>query len=119
MMLESVLADIVQQFLHLRNLDHTRTAKRIQRIVRKPAMPNIAAHLPGSIVSRKARKAHLLRLDQSDHGAVSILFTYGPSDDFLEVHLERTEEVLRQICAVEAHRLVRIAAIIVVPIKQR
>src|SRR5580765_5529915 len=44
-MLEALLADVVQQGLHLWNLDHARATESVQRIVRKPSLAHVAAHL--------------------------------------------------------------------------
>ena len=42
MMLKAVLADVAQQLLHLRNLNHASAAKGIQRIVGKRTLADIA-----------------------------------------------------------------------------
>src|SRR5439155_6319589 len=55
-MFESVLADVPQQPLQLRNLHHSRSAKRLERIVRKLAFTHIPTNLPGQIVRRKSRE---------------------------------------------------------------
>src|SRR5271165_5064988 len=49
-MFESVLADVMQQLLQLRNLHHTHTAKRIQRIVGERTFSDISAHHSGGVV---------------------------------------------------------------------
>src|SRR5579859_2923302 len=102
-MLKAVLADIVEQFLHPRNLDHSSSAESIQRIVGESAFTHVTAHLPGGVVGGKTSKTHGLRLDQPHAGAKGILFSDGARNDFLEIHFRRPEEVLRQIRTVEAY----------------
>ena len=51
MMLESVFTDVMQKFLHLRNLDHASAAESVERIISEAAFTNIAAHLTGGVVS--------------------------------------------------------------------
>ena len=116
--LEAVLANVVQQLLHFWNFNHSRAAKGIQRIVCKTTFAYIATYLAGSIIRRKAREAHLLRLDKSNHGALCVFLADRAGDDFLEVHLERPEEMFRQISAVKANCLIGISPVIVIPIKQ-
>jgi len=119
MMLEAVLADITQQFLHLWNLNHACPAEGMQRIVGKRTLTDIARDLPGKVVGGEASEAHCSSLYCSIQCAVRILFANGSGDDLLEVHFHALiEEVFRQIRAVKAHRLVRVVPVVVVPIQQ-
>src|SRR5215467_10055296 len=102
----------------MRNLHNPSTAKSVQRIIGEAAFANVATHLSGRIVGREARKTHLLGLDQADHCAVSIVLAYRSRNDFLKIHLERPEKMLWKIGAVEAHRLIRIVGVVVVPVEQ-
>ena len=48
--LKSVLANEVQQLLHLRNFDHAGATEGVERIISEPALANIAAHFASSVV---------------------------------------------------------------------
>src|SRR2546423_9827270 len=110
------LADIPQQFLHLWNFHHARSPERHQRIVGESPLAYIATHAADRVLGRKSRETHRARLDQADARTVGIILAHGARDYFLIIHLDRPEEVLRQIRTVKTHGLVRIGAIIVVPI---
>ena len=60
---ETVLADEMEQFLHMGNFNHARATKRVQRVVGEPALAYVAPHPPGSVIGREAGKAHLFGLD--------------------------------------------------------
>ena len=64
MVLEAVLADVMQQLLHLWNFDNAGAAESVQRIVGKPSLADVTAHLARGVVGGEAGKAHLFRLDQ-------------------------------------------------------
>src|SRR5215472_3761015 len=100
-MFESVLADVVQQLLHLRDFDNPCAPECVQGIVGKATFAQIAAHFPRSVIGRESSETHLLRLDQADHGSKRILLAHGSSNDLLKIHLERTEEMLGEIRAME------------------
>src|SRR4051794_40578886 len=101
MMFKTLFADVVQQPLHLGNLDHTGAAERVQTIIGEAALTDIAAHSTRSVVGRETREAHLFRLNQPNTGAKGILLANGAGDDFLEVHFHRTEEVLGKVRAMK------------------
>src|SRR5205814_10557899 len=92
---------------------------RRKRIVGESPLANVSTHAPGGIVGRETRKTHRSRLDQANAGSVRVVLAYRARDNFLIVHLYGAEEMLRQVRAVKAHSLVRIAAVVVVPILQR
>src|SRR5450755_3512111 len=92
-MFESVLADIVQEFLHLPDFDHARSTEGVERVVGEPSLTNVATHLACRVVGGEACKAHLLGLDQSDTGAESVLLAYRTGNDFLKIHLHRAEKM--------------------------
>src|SRR6266699_2131316 len=117
-MLETVLADMPQQLLQLRDFYDARASESIQGIIRKPAFSDVTAHFPGSIVGGESRKTHPLRLDEPDTCPESIFLAHGACDDFLEIHLHGTEKVLWQVGAVEAHCLVGIRSVVVIPIEE-
>src|ERR1700692_4970483 len=50
MVFKAVLADITQQLLHLRNLNHSCPAERMQRVVGKCTLAYIAGDLSGEVV---------------------------------------------------------------------
>ena len=116
---ETVLADVVEQFLHMGDFNHARAAKGIQRIVGELALAYVAAHPAGCVVGGEAGKAHFFRLDQSHAGAESVFFAHGTGDDFLEIHFHGTEKVLGKIRAMEADRLIGISSVVVIPVQKR
>src|SRR5438094_4646696 len=93
-------------------------AKGIERVIGEPAFANIPAHPARGVVSRETGEAHLLWFDQADNCTVSIFFAHGARNDLLKIHLERAEEVLRKVRAMEAHSFVRVGSVIVIPVEQ-
>src|ERR1035437_8690499 len=118
--LEAVFADVAKQRLHVRDLHHAGPAEGVQRVVGERALADVAANYAGEIVSREARKAHGAGLHRAVERAVGVLLANGARDDELIVHLHAFfEKMLRQVRAVEAHRLIWVLAVVVVPIEQR
>ncbi len=74
---------------------------------------------PVEVIGGEAREAHRASLHAAHAGAEGVLLAHRAGDDGLEVHDDVFKEVLRQIGAVEADALVRIAAVVVVPVEQR
>src|ERR1700733_662350 len=118
MVLKAALADKMQQLLQFRNLNHARAAEGVERVVGESSFSNVAAHLPASIIGGEARKAHLLRLDEPDAGSEGIFFTHGAGNNLLKIHLHGTEEMFRQIRAVEADCLVGVRSVVIVPVEK-
>src|SRR5579863_5051022 len=58
MMLESFAANVLEQFLQLRNLSNTRPAKCLQGIIGELAWPGVPANHATPIIGRVARVAH-------------------------------------------------------------
>ena len=58
-------------------------------------------------------------LDAAHAGAEGVLLADGSGDDGLKIHDDVAEEMLRQVGAVEADGLVRVVAVVVVPVEQR
>ena len=116
---ETVLADEMQQLLHMGNLNDTRATKGVQWVVGELALADVASHPPGCVVGGEAGKAHLFRLDQSHTRTERVFFTHGAGNDFLEIHFHRTKEVLGQIRAMEADRFIGISSVVIVPVEKR
>src|SRR6185503_10002003 len=116
---EALAADMLQQLLQLRNLRHARAAECLQRIFREPSRARISAHDPAPVVRRITRIAHHARLYTSNASPERIQLAHRTRDDLLVVHLHVFEEVLRQVRAVEAHALVRVGSVVVIPVQQR
>src|SRR5579872_3876540 len=115
-MLESVLADVVQQFLQMRNLYHPNAAECIQRVAGEFSLADIAANYSGDVVGREAGKAHRARLHAAHNGAERVVLANRSRDDFLEVHADVLEEMLGQVAAMKADGLVWIVAVVVIPV---
>src|ERR1022692_814826 len=115
-MLKSLLADVMQQLLHLRNLHNSGAAKRLQRIVGESSFADVASDASKCVVSREARKAHGTGFHLSNTSPKGVLLPHRSGNDRLEVHLHVAEEVLGKIRAMEADGLVGIRPVIVVPI---
>src|ERR1700722_1730856 len=109
-MLESVLADVMQQLLQLRDLHHAYTAERIKGSTGERAFAYVSANHPGCVVGGEARKAHRPRFYAAHDCAERILLADRSGDDLLEVHAHVLEKMLGQVAAMEAHGLVRIVA---------
>src|SRR5208282_1045296 len=65
-MLESLTANVLQEFLKLRNLRHTRSAECFEWILREAPRAGVPPHYATPIVGRKTRKAHRARLHAAD-----------------------------------------------------
>jgi hypothetical protein len=92
--------------------------KVFERVVGELAFAHIAANGAVAIVGREARETHRTRLHAAHARSVSVLAAHRAGDDLLEVHAAFLEEVLGEIAAMEADGLVRVFAVIVVPIEQ-
>src|ERR1051326_518679 len=117
-MLETLLANIAQQFLKLGDAHNARAAEGLQRIIGNLAFADITANDPFAVARRETRETHRTRLHQPDAGPVGILLAHRAGDDLLKIHLHAAEEMLGKVAAVEADSLVRILAVIIVPIEQ-
>src|ERR1700722_2491703 len=118
MVLESVFANVVKKLLHSRNLDDPGAAKSFQRIIRERSPADVSTNSSRLVIRREACIAHRAGFNAAHAGTEGIVLANGTGDDLLIVHLDVTEEVLRQITAVEADRLIRMAAVVIVPIEQ-
>lgn len=119
MMFKTVLANVAQKFLHARDLDHARSAERIQGVIGERAFADIAAHNAAAVVGGEAREAHRPRFYTPYARAERVFFTDCSGNDFLEVHAHILKEMLGEIAAVEADCLVGVVAVVIVPVEQR
>jgi len=78
-MLEALLANEVQQLLHLRDFDYARAPEGIERVVGKFAFAYVAPHFASGVIRRETRKAHLLGLDEADAGSKVFSFPTVPA----------------------------------------
>ncbi len=86
----------------------------------KAPLAYVAGDPAGEVVGRETGKAHGAGFDGAVERAVRVFLADGARDDELVVHLYAfTEEVLGQVGAVEADGLVRVVAVVVVPVKER
>ena len=85
----------------------------------KRAFAHIAPHRSLAIIGRESGETHGAGFDPAHAGSKGILLANRAGNDLLEIHPHILEEVLRQIAAVEAHRLVGIVSVIIVPVEQR
>src|ERR1700674_2405406 len=118
MVLESVFTDVTQKSLHLRDLDYPGAPKGFQGIVRERTHADVATNSSRPVIRGKARIAHRAGFNVPHAGAEGIFLANGACNDLLIVHLDITEEMLGQVATVEADRLIRIAAIVIVPVEQ-
>src|SRR6266567_8981371 len=116
--LKAVLADKMQQLLHSSNLDNSCATEGVQRVVSESALANVAAYRARRVVGGEASEAHGIGLDQPHACAKCVLLAHCAGNDFLEIHLCRAEEMLGQVRAMEAYRLVRVFAVVVIPIEK-
>src|SRR5438874_811460 len=105
-MLEAVLADVAQQLLQAGNLDHARAAEGLERIGREGAAADVAAHFSRQVICREPGKAHGAGLDPPDAGPECVRLPHSAGNDLLEIHPDALEEMLRQVAAMEADRLI-------------
>jgi hypothetical protein len=76
-MFKAIFADVVQQFLHLRDLNNSGTTEGIQWVIGKPSLTDVAAHFAGRVIGGEARESHPLRFDEPHTGAKRVVFTHG------------------------------------------
>src|SRR5438132_8797672 len=115
-MFKSVLANVMQQLLQLRNLHHAHPAKSIQRIASERTLADVPANHSRRVIGRESGEAHRTRFYPADNRAKSVLLAHRPGNDFLEVHAEILEEVLGKIAAMKADSLVGIVAVVGMPV---
>src|ERR1700761_1864648 len=61
--LESALADVAQELLHLRNFDDARATEGLERIVGEFAFADVAANFSSEVIGREAKVAHISSFD--------------------------------------------------------
>src|SRR5215469_3939785 len=118
-MLETVFANVVQKFLETWDLHDTRAAERFEWVVGETAAAGVSTNRAGRVVRGETRETHRAGFDTADAGAEGVLFANRARDDLLEIHAHVLEKVFRQIAAMEAHRLVGVGTVIVIPIEER
>src|SRR6185369_11878839 len=118
MMLEPGFANVVQQFLHVRNLPDACSAERLQRIVCEFSFTHVSANRSVEVIGGEAGIGHCPGFDSADTGAEGVVLTDGSGNDLLEVHAYVAEEVLWKVAAVEADGFVGIVAVVVVPVQK-
>src|SRR5215813_301814 len=101
MMLKSVFANILEQFLKPRNFDYACAAKSFERIAREFPFAHIAANLAAQIIRRESRITHRSGLHATDNRAECVCFAHGARDDLLKIHLHGLKEVFRQVAAMK------------------
>ena len=95
---------------------HPVAAETLGSVVRRFALADVSAHATVQVVGRGAAERDGASLQFAHDRAKRILLAHRPGDDLLEVHFEIFEEILGQVRAVEDHTLIRIVAVVVVPI---
>src|SRR5665213_4151218 len=100
-MLESVFADVAQQFLHFGNANHSGPAERFERVVGKLAFSNIAGDGAFAIVGRETRVTHRAALHPPHAGSESVFLAHGSRNDLLEIHAHFLAKVLRPTAAMQ------------------
>jgi hypothetical protein len=92
--LETMLADVAEQFLQPVNPQHARAAECFERILGKLAFAHVAANGAVAIVSRESGETHRPCFHPSLAGAIGVLFTHRSGNDLLEII---REEVLGRL----------------------
>src|SRR6516225_6047816 len=108
---EPAFANKAQQLLQPGNAHDTRPTESLERVIRKLALADVAAHLSLAIVGGKARETHRPALHAAHASPKGILLAHGSGNDFLKIHAHIFEKVLWQVAAVKAHCFVRIIAV--------
>src|SRR5882724_6509688 len=116
-MLVTILADKMKEFLEVRHFDDAIATKSIQLIFRKASLAQVRSHPPGQIVSRHAAIRERSGTNAPNDGSVSVFFADRSRDDLLVIHFLLAEEGLGQVRAMKHHSLVRLAVEIIVPIE--
>ena len=96
-MLEAVLADVMQKPLQVRNPDDSSSAESVERIIGERTLAGIATHDASRVVGGEAGKTHRSRFHAAHTGSKRILLPDCAGDDLLEIHAhvlekERSEE---------------------------
>ena len=80
-MFVTVPTNELQQFLELRHLDDSITAKRIKLVVGELAFADVGDHFAGEVVRGNAAISEWAGADASDDSAVGVLFSDRAGDD--------------------------------------
>lgn len=116
--LETVFTNVTEKFLHLRDLDYPGAPKGFQGIVSERTRADVTTNSPQPVIGGKARIAHQAGFNAPHAGAEGIILANRARNDLLIVHLDITEEMFGQVATMEAHRLIRITAIVIIPVEQ-
>src|SRR5215468_10393904 len=103
----------------MRDLGNTCSAEGLQWIVCEAALSDVAAQLAMGVVRRDSQEAHRAGLHTSHACSKCILGAHSSGDDELIVHFGLLEEAHGQVAAMEADTLVRIFAVVIIPVEQR
>src|SRR5258708_22934547 len=93
-MLVTILADKMKQFLEVRQFDDPIAAKSIQLIFCEASFAKVRGHPAGQIVSRHAAIRERSGTDAPNDGSVSVFFADCSRDNLLVVHLLLAEKRL-------------------------
>ena len=116
---EAVLADVAEEFLHLRYAHYSCSSEGQQRIVCEFALSYVTADDSFAVVRGEPCEAHSSRFDLAHAGPEGVVFAYSAGYDLLESPiLTFFEKVLRQVAAVEADSFIRVFSVVVVPVEQ-
>src|SRR5580765_8494102 len=101
MMLVTVFADELKEFLEVWQFNHTVTAKRVEFFVGESAFSKVGGHFAAQVISGDAAVREWPGRNTTDDCPVRVFFANGARDDFLVIHFLLAEKGLGQIRTVE------------------
>ena len=108
MVLESIEADVLHQFLQLRNLNNCACTKGIERIIGKVSVSKICANLARRVVGADAAKTHWTRGGAALQRSDGVFFAKHRAEDRSCPNANIRQKVLGPVAAMKEDTLVRI-----------
>jgi len=119
MMLETTAADEAHQSLQIRHFDDGAIAESLDRIVRELAFADVGGDAAVAIVGGDATERDRPAGCAAGKRAPGVLLTERGAEDRRRADLDVRQKRLRPVPAVEEHALVRVVAVVVVPVDER
>ena len=115
-MLKTLAANIAHQSLQILDFHHRPAAESIQRIIHKLPVAHIAANDSMAVIRGDSRIAKGTLRSPPGYGSVGILRAQSGGKYFRVGHLHLTKKAFCPIAAMEHHALIRVIAVVVIPI---
>src|ERR1700761_8857293 len=116
MMLESLPANISHQALEVPDFHHRTAAKSIQRIIHKLPVTDITANHSMTVIRGNSGIAEGTLGSPAGHSSIGVLGAKRGRQYLRVCHLHLAEKAFCPIAAMKHHTLIRVVAVVIVPI---